>query len=52
MGPTGIYIHTEGMGKIEIISLKLITVDDTVLTNVLGFSDNNFFLCYSMICIE
>jgi hypothetical protein len=43
MGPIGIYIHTEGMGKILTNVFELITVDDTVQTNVLGFR-NNFFL--------
>jgi hypothetical protein len=48
MGPTVIYIHTEGMGKILMnifeIYCTVFTVDDTVKKNVLGFRDNNFFL--------
>jgi hypothetical protein len=41
MGPTAMCSHTEGMSKILKKSLKLITVHDTVKTNVLGFRDNN-----------
>jgi hypothetical protein len=39
-GTTVIYIRTEEMGKI--LTLKLIAVNDTAKTNVLGFRDNNF----------
>jgi hypothetical protein len=31
------------------MSLKLITVDDTVMTNVLGFKDNNFSVIFNNI---
>jgi hypothetical protein len=34
------------MGKTLKIPLKIITVDDTVKTNVLWFRDNNFSLWY------
>jgi hypothetical protein len=43
-GPTAIYIHTEGTGKI-LVSFKLITVDNTVTANVLGFTVNNSSRC-------
>lgn len=43
MGPNVIHIHTEGLGKIltNRLSLKLITVHDTVKSNVIGFNENS-----------
>jgi hypothetical protein len=42
MGPVTLYIHTEIMGEI-LTNIKLITVDNNVKINVLGFRYYNFF---------
>jgi hypothetical protein len=42
MGPTTTYIHTEGMCKTWQINVTLMTVDDIVKKNVIGFKGNHF----------
>jgi hypothetical protein len=41
-GPTAVYIIQKEWVKFRRQPFKLITVDDTVKTNVLGFRDNSF----------